>query len=142
MRTRWPSCGVLTRRAVSSVILGTRTLEQLDGDLAAAGLALSAEETPCSTRPATRAPGLPVRRAPAAASGPRLPSCCRCAASYGSGTRTRPWPHPAGSAPEGVPRVGGWVRGQDAVPVGRAPALSEVLRDGSGRCSGPPLLVL
>lgn len=36
---------VLARPAVSSVILGARTLEQLDGNLAAAGLTLSREET-------------------------------------------------------------------------------------------------
>ena len=36
---------VLARPAVSSVILGARTLGQLDGNLAAAGLALSQEET-------------------------------------------------------------------------------------------------
>jgi hypothetical protein len=36
---------VLARPAVSSVILGARTLGQLDGNLAAADLALSQEET-------------------------------------------------------------------------------------------------
>ena len=47
---------VLARPAVRSVILGARTLAQLDDNLAAGGLDLSEDETGCSTRPATREP--------------------------------------------------------------------------------------
>ena len=49
--------------------------------------------------------------------------------------RTWRWKGFPGSAGGSGPRPG---RG----PVGRAPALGEVLRDGSGRCSGPPLSVV
>ena len=54
---------VLARPAVRSVILGARTLAQLDDNLAAGDLDLSEDETGSSTRPATRAPRLPLRRA-------------------------------------------------------------------------------
>ena len=42
---RWPLSWVTDRPGVSSTILGARTLEQLEGNLGAAGLHLSAEET-------------------------------------------------------------------------------------------------
>jgi hypothetical protein len=52
-------------------------------------------------------------------------------------------PHLADVEVEGLSRVGGWVRAQARTRSRRPrPALGEALRDGSGRCSGPPLLVL
>ena len=47
---------LLDRPGVSSVILGARTVEQLQENLAAAGLRLDDDEYARSTRPATRSP--------------------------------------------------------------------------------------
>ena len=62
---RWPQVALAwlaDRPAVTSVILGARTIAQLDDNLGAADLHLSPRRPRCSARPAPRGPRLPLRR--------------------------------------------------------------------------------
>ena len=60
-RSPWP--GWWTGPAVTSVILGARTIEQLTDNLGAAELQLTPRRPSCWTRRASRPPRLPLRRA-------------------------------------------------------------------------------